>query len=99
MDVFSAPNCPHFQINFFSSLFLLATRHRDSGLNSELTESNLPPTHIVARLNLKGKRHKTPYPQTIVPINWGMRLNRHSERCALGDNPRAQFAFKDSMIH
>ena len=47
-------------------MFLLAARHRVSGLNSELTESNLPRTHTVVRLRFKGKEAKTPYPQSVV---------------------------------
>ena len=61
-------------INKLTSLlhvFLLATRHRVSGLNSELTESNLPRTHTVVRLRFKGKEVQDPLPSDYRPNKLG----------------------------
>jgi hypothetical protein len=50
----------------FVHLFLLATQRRVCGLDSQLSESNLPRTHTVVRLRFKGKEAETPYPQSVV---------------------------------
>ena len=52
-------------------MFLLATRHRVCGLDSQLSESNLPRTHTVVRLRFKGKEVQDPLPSDCrTPINW-----------------------------
>lgn len=73
-----------------------------SGLNSQLSESNLPPTHQRRGQTLKGKgvsltlSYRTPI--FLIKKIGDMGLNRHSERCGQGGNPRPPFAFKNSMI-
>jgi hypothetical protein len=54
------------QAHSFVHLFLLASQHRVRGLDSQLSESNLPRTHTVVRLRFKGKEAEAPYPQSVV---------------------------------
>ena len=58
--------CNIVQFTSLFHMFLLATRHRVRGLDSQLSESNLPRTHTVVRLRFKGKEAETSYPQTVV---------------------------------